>query len=1243
MKRVNHLCSANTTSFLSAHQEFGSDLAGNLVGIEGFDRIFGMMTSNYSADWTSPELEYWAVDLNLGTLTLFFSEPLFMPLFNYSGVIVCNRPTLASSTTVMRVHEPIITSYENTEKLTIQLSDEQFNFIKFSEDMATGDGSSGDTFILLEPFLGRDTSPQQNLFLGTITMNANGTMALSNMTQDHHSPELRAVALDMTAETLTLTWNEVVSIASVDLTELVLQSSEGILVLSETIAIPSISDMITIQDSKTIVFGLSNIFSEIKAKDFLFRSIESTYVAFTYRFLDDQAGNDVVQVPSSRARQALSYTPDHNAPWLVSWTIDLDGDQLVLSFSEPLAIDSFHVDGLVLSNRIDSSFGADVVLLTKTSTLSKRVLNDLYIDLSYEDANLLKSAASVCTDASNCFLSFTDVDGDAVGYDVTTCEMISGKAVRNEVEYLPSVGLAPFAFVADRSPPVLLSFDVDLDAGHLYLTFSEPVQTGQDALNASGISFFNNHTDDVGLSFLDLSIETFSESVDADASFVKLVLTRQDFFTIKREGNFGSSLNEATLWMTVANFTFLDSSDNHIDMKLIGSADSQRHYSDTDEVSYLAAENYFADAAGATIVAARASSTGADTNITIYFDDVLQIDTLAQANMFLASFEAIRSVSLGGAILLPTDASLTSELTFSTLPILASISATVTVFSSQYHSYVYMSGTSVVQDSSGNWNPPMQVVSAVRAGGALVHFRLDMTSRLLAFETVFPMFVSLGNVLAPQIRLINVQTNEEFVFTAFTGVETSADGYFVTVALSGADVAQLQAQQLVGSREDMRLEVASTAIVDSFNSLPLNASTTLRCAQLLNDLSVPTITSVELNLGTGRLTMVFSEHVVVSSIDVLKLSLSDAVMNANATVALENSAVSTETLLLTTTDTVIIDLTAGGRVPTDRDLLHLSGSVGRSPGETNLIVRPGFVHDTRAGGSPNYLEPIGVLAAGEGGEARPVDVLVPDMVPPQLLSYTVDFTARTVTFVFDEAVNPTSTKPSEFIFLPSPATPNTELYSLSDLSVVSEETLMKNATNSVIVSINSSDVDDIMLRYPNVLSSAENTYLAFPTGVVRDIGYSSNAVEEVFKIYALAPRKFVFDSVPPLLVWFDLSIHTRLIHFWFDEMMNCFLTDVSKISFQYRDFTGNIEKVHNLIPNATEMLDCRVDNYITRDIWVQLGHEDIRHIKLIPSLMKTAATTELRLERGAFADVAGAEVEPLLDAHTLSVRTYEGD
>jgi hypothetical protein len=268
VKNVNGLCTANTSSFLSAHQTFASDMAGNEVSIESFDRIFGLMTSNYSADWTSPELEYWAVDLNLGTITLFFSESIYMPLFNYSGVIVCNRPTLASSTTVMRLHEPIISSYENTPKITIKLNDDQFNFLKFSEDMATGDGST-DTFIILEPYLARDTSANQNLYLGTIAMNSNGSMALSNMTQDLHDPELEYSSVDLTAETLTLHWNEVVSIASVDITEFVIQSSKQILVGSETASIPSISDMVTVQDSKVITFSLRNIFSLLKAKNTL--------------------------------------------------------------------------------------------------------------------------------------------------------------------------------------------------------------------------------------------------------------------------------------------------------------------------------------------------------------------------------------------------------------------------------------------------------------------------------------------------------------------------------------------------------------------------------------------------------------------------------------------------------------------------------------------------------------------------------------------------------------------------------------------------------------------------------------------------------------------------------------------------------------------------------------------------------------------------------------------------------------
>ena len=1233
VKNVNHLCTYNTTTYLSAYLPFASDMAGNEVSIEGFDRIFGLMTSNYTADWTSPVLDFWAVDLNLGTITLFFSESIFMPLFNYSGVIVCNKPKLAESTSIMRIHDPIISSYQNTPKITIKLNDDQFNHLKFSEDLATGDGST-DTFLELEPFLARDTSAQQNLYLGTIASNDNGTMVISNMTQDLHDPELEGASFDMTAETLTLYWNEVVSIASIDLTEFVIQSGKEILVSSETMTIPNISDLITVQDSKSVVFSLSNIFPEIKTKNFLCKSLDSSYVAFTYRFLDDQSGNNVVAIPSSRARRAISYIPDRNAPYLISWSLDLDSVVMILSFSEPIEVESFRVDGLVLSDLVDSSSGADTVKLSKSSNVAKRILNDLYIDLSYEDVNAIKSARSICKEVNYCFLSFTSAGSELLGYDVTTYDML-GVSIQNAIEYVEFIGVSPSILVDDVSPPILLTFDIDLDEGCLYLTFSEPIQTHAMSINATGISLYNNHTDPSN-PFLKLSSETFSEKADTDASFVKLILTRQDFYTIKKEGKFGPSTSDATLWLSLANFTFWDSAGNHIDTRIIGTAAGDRYYSSSDGISFLAPANYFADNVGPAIVGSRTSVAGADTNITIYFNDVVLIDTLTYANIFLASFEAIRSVSLGGALLHPALGNKSSELTFSTFPIASSITSTVTILSSQYHSYVYLSGTSVVMDSYGNWNSPMQKLSAVRVGGAIVHFRLDMSSRILSIESVFPLSFSLENINAPQIRLVNVLKNDEFIFSEFTGLETSGDGYFNSLTLSAGDVALIQAEQLITTRSDLRLEVDAKAILDSVNLLELNASTVVRCSQLVNDLSPPTITFVELHLGRGMLTIAFSEHIVVSSIDITKLLFTDGAMNANRTIALENAALSADTIAQDTADTIVIDLNSGGVVPTDRDRIHLSGSVGRSLSETFLVVMSGFVFDTRYD-NPNYLEPL------TADNARPVDTLVPDLIPPKLVSYMVDFTLREIRFFFDEAVNPLSMNPAEFVFLPSPATPDTDLFSLSDLSVVSQKTLRKNATHTVIVKMNESDVDAIMLRYPTVLSSLENTYLSFPTGAIRDIGYSSNSIKEVFRIYALPPAKFVSDDVPPNLLWFDLSIHTRLVHFWFDEMINCFMTDISKISFQYREFTGTVDKIYSLDPNSTKLLDCQVDNYIGRGIWIRLGHKDILNIKLIPSLMKSSDTTNLLLNRGAFVDVTGNDIEPLRDAHTLLVREYEGD
>ena len=48
----------------------------------------------------------------------------------------------------------------------------------------------------------------------------------------------------------------------------------------------------------------------------------------------------------------------------------------------------------------------------------------------------------------------------------------------------------------------------------------------------------------------------------------------------------------------------------------------------------------------------------------------------------------------------------------------------------------------------------------------------------------------------------------------------------------------------------------------------------------------------------------------------------------------------------------------------------------------------------------------------------------------------------------------------------------------------------------------------------------------FPTGAIKDLAFSSNSIEQVFKIYAKKVTNYVADTKVPELLYFDMSMHS---------------------------------------------------------------------------------------------------------------------
>jgi len=165
-------------------------------------------------------------------------------------------------------------------------------------------------------------------------------------------------------------------------------------------------------------------------------------------------------------------------PEAVSFPVfDLNTEVFSISFSEPMNLSSIDITQFTL-------FSDQASTASETYTLTGGVLTSsngstVSIMLLFMDINEIKLLQNLCTSVTNCIPAFTSQFGSD----------LEGNAV---VALSPHLSQQFEALVADVTPPLLVSFDLDMNTGVLSLTFSEPVNAG--SLDPTQITLQNAST-----------------------------------------------------------------------------------------------------------------------------------------------------------------------------------------------------------------------------------------------------------------------------------------------------------------------------------------------------------------------------------------------------------------------------------------------------------------------------------------------------------------------------------------------------------------------------------------------------------------------------------------------------------------------------------------------------------------------------------------------------------------------------
>lgn len=1214
------LCTERDNCFASAAFPFIRDVAGNPVSVQGFNENFGMSCSNYSRDTTPPALLWWELNLGRGEVNIVFSEPVHMPFFNYSAVLICNNETLQKSTVVMRVKWPQKYYFENTHYVNFTLLAEQVNFLKEMDAVAS---SMNDTFLILEPGVVTDTARLANRYQGLDASPQEARQA-RKVHQDIVDPEVIHVVLNMQDWYLRLDFSEVVDVSRIDLREAALLSarqvdqSTELLYLADPATLNRQSIDIAMlretEDSTRLHIEFTNVtVTKIKNMMFLGHSVDKTFFAMTYKFIVDLNNNPVRTIYYSLAYQVDEFYPDVLSPRLLSWDADLSQDRIVLFFSEPINVTSINFAEMRLSSDGTLSRATAIMSPTRGSFVSNAIVNkelfEVHILLSYEDANVIKRKNSprLCATAADCYLLLS------ADFAVDTLSLTaSGQLVQNKLEpFGPARGAG---YVEDDVSPHLLSYALDMRAGSISVTFSEPISVG--SLNTTGITLYPSATSTEGLSLSRFSFSSEGE----DTETVNVILSRDDHLRIKMFEGLAEGTAVQSVWLTMSELICTDISGNLFDGRAPSAYGST---TDTAGLVLYRPRLLTADTTRPSIEAILWSTY----DLYVYWDDVVSLSTLQESKFVIGSFESVQVVSLDSVTVLTTSNS--HMLHFNIYPIAQRFSSINRIGVGQENCNLYLQSAGAIKSVNGASSVAMDRYSPIRDGNAVVAFHLDMGTALLSFEMAYA--AEYASFLPSLLSLIRPSDG---IAVQLTGVLTWKiyQGKFMEMYLSDADMQSIQSKGTLTEKADgLFLVVPAAALSERTTNRKLSRQFTVPCLNLIPDTSRPQVSRFDLNMGTGVMTVYFSEPVLLSSVSIENFYIASSRVDSPAQVVrLSQALLLTESTFTTSTVSSVSIALENGPHPTDRDRMHLAG-IGLSAISVNLYISEGSIADTST--PPNYLLQVGF------SEAVAVSLFIADKVRPQLTGFVLDMHTRKLILTFDEAVDPTSNKPNYYTLIQNPFDTDGKSHKLTD-SVTSVSSFV--ATSNVIsIDLSDFDIDAMMFMYANLATGIDNSFLTVLPSAIRDISPSSNGNPEIFYVFAMSASRFYLDRSPPRLTRFDFSLDAGLLTLYFNEVMRCSLTNASGVLFQQSSFSGSSSHVYRLKNEWSTVLPCNSD--LSRVVQIKLGKIEILSVKSKSLLMKSESHSYLRFQKGTFFDVNENSAHAIEDGRAIAVTSFTGD
>jgi len=353
IKKDAKLATKQSDTFLAMTADAIKDVSQNQAVALTTDQALGAKA--YAKDGTKPKLSAFSVDMDGGKIALTFTETVSADDVKGTAITLQSAANIATTNATKYLLKGVESkSKADSTIVTITLNKTDLDVIKANTKLLVSEATS---YASVTTSLALDMQGNQ---VEAIASSSALKVSKSQFKKDITPPTVTKYDLDLDSGKLNVVVSEPVS-SVVDVTAITLCSGSE----NQNYTLTDATKFSLSKDQMQVAMVLGDHdLDQIKARYYLATNTKSTLLTLTSTFAQDTNNNAVEPLAKADKITPSNFNTDATQPRLVSYVLDLNTNELILTFSEAVNSTSIDLSGITLQDAANSTAATSSYSLT---------------------------------------------------------------------------------------------------------------------------------------------------------------------------------------------------------------------------------------------------------------------------------------------------------------------------------------------------------------------------------------------------------------------------------------------------------------------------------------------------------------------------------------------------------------------------------------------------------------------------------------------------------------------------------------------------------------------------------------------------------------------------------------------------------------------------------------------------------------------------------------------------------------